>query len=791
MRASIRVAGIVQGVGFRPFIYRLAQDYGLTGYVQNRGDAGVEIVAEGDDGKLAGFIADIDAKRPPLAEIYSIETRFGEGKGDFRSFSIKHSDAAGSGKGSVIPYDVAICDDCVRDMGDAANRRHDYFFTTCTNCGPRYTAITGLPYDRPLTTMSEFEMCGNCSREYLDPADRRYHAQTIACPKCGPQAFLADGSGKAAAMVGGKIAAYGDGSAVLALDGDNGSADAIRRAGQLLAQGKIVAIKGNGGFHLSCDASNCDAVELLRKRLGRMQQPFAVMAKNVDVLSGAVDIGADERDALLSRARPIVVLDKAKGERSGIIAQNVAPGLHNVGIMLPHTGSHILLFGGCADKCRAFVMTSANAPGEPMVVDNGEALEKLCGVADYFLFYDRRIAQRCDDSVVRLVGGRMAMLRRSRGYAPAPVVLPKASKSCVVAMGPELDVVSCILMGDKGFLSQHVGNTARYDTLLFLEDATRHLMMLTGAKPKCVACDLHPSFGTTRLARRLSDELDAPLFRVQHHHAHGGALMAEHGLDELVVIAADGYGYGTDGKAWGGEVLHCNSDGAFDRVAHLEEQPLVGGDLATVWPVRMAFGVLSKILSRQEAAEWIERNAHCLPHGMAEAHLLSGMAETKRLMGETTSCGRMLDAVSATLGVCARRTYEGEPAMKLESAARGGRYVLDLEPASSKVIPTTPLVAEIYEKSGSSMTADLSYSAEEYLASSLARSACEAANERGVKFVGASGGCFYNSHLMSAVRKTVADAGLSMVTHKAVPAGDGCVALGQAFVADRLLESRK
>ena len=752
MRAEIKVSGIVQGVGFRPFVYRTALENRLTGYVRNRGDAFVEIIVEGKEGNVKAFLRDLRRKKPPLARVHDIKTKLSEGKNEFDRFSILKSSGEAAFSGSVIPPDVSICEACLRELRDSKDKRHDYFFITCTDCGPRYTIIEDLPYDRPNTTMKQFRMCRFCQREYVDPSNRRFHAQTVACPACGPKASLADREGRVVS-----------------------SKDPIREAGRLLEEGNVLAIKGYGGFHVATATTKDEPIVRLRAVKHRSQKPFAIMARDLETIKRFAEVSRKEAELLTSYVKPIVLLKKSSGY---YLSDLIAPGLHNVGVMLPYTGLHQMLFDCVREP--AFVMTSANPPNEPIVTENDEAVQKLGSVVDYFLFHDRLVAQRCDDSVVRVHGKDVSFIRRSRGFAPEPVRLKKAAGKCVLALGGELNSTSCVLLGDKAFVSQHVGDVENLETLRFLKSASEHLLRLTNCKPDVIACDLHPKFTTTALAKDWSDELGVPLVQVQHHHAHGAALMAEHGLDEIVAIVCDGYGYGLDGEAWGGEVLYCNNQGEFRRVGHLEPQPMVGGDLATRYPLRMGAGILSKATSIEE---WLRSNSGHLPHGEQEVDVILQQLK-KGSVSLTSSCGRILDAVSVVLGICYERTYEGEPAMRLEAAAANGKDVLKLQPTvKAHVVDTTALVHRIFERRKADAVGNLAFSAQRYLAEGLAQVAVDEAKRLGVGVVGFSGGVAYNEHITYAMRRFVEENKLRFAVHKSVSAGDGGVSFGQAIAA--------
>jgi hydrogenase maturation protein HypF len=751
LRAEIVVSGIVQGVGFRPFVYRTASANGLVGFVRNRGDAGVEIVVEGEEGSVRRFVRDLKEKSPPLARIHSLVVKYEKDKSDFETFSIIKSSEDVELSGSVIPPDISICDECLKELRKPENRRHNYFFITCTDCGPRYTIIRRLPYDRQNTTMRSFPMCDRCLREYSDPSNRRFHAQTVACSECGPRAYLTTNSGQP-------------------MD----CKDPIREAGKLLEEGYIVAVKGNGGFHIATATTQSKPIMRLRKTKHRAQKPFAIMARDIEAVKSFAELGRKEFEVLISYIKPIVLLKKSD---EYYLSDLISPGLHTIGVMLPYTGLHVMLFDEVCEP--AFVMTSANPPNEPIIIRNSEALKKLGSVVDYFLLHNRAIAQRCDDSVVRLHGENQSIIRRSRGYAPEPIRLKHSVRNCALGVGAELNVASCVLLRDKAFMSQHIGDVEKLETLMFLEETIGHLTRLTNSKVARIACDLHPKFNTTRLAQKLGNSLECPLLPVQHHYAHVASLMGEHGVEELIGIACDGFGYGVNGGAWGGEILHCRLDG-FERLAHLEEQPMVGGDLATRYPLRMAAGML---YGEVDIEEWLLSNSKWFPHGEREIEVVLRQLE-RRSTPKTTSCGRVLDAVSALLGICYERTYEGEPAMKLESAAMKGKDVLNLKPKiEGKALDTTFLLKEIFDRRGGRSVADLACSAQSYLAKGLAELAVEEAERLNIKTIGFSGGVAHNEHITLTIRRIIEANGFKFLVPNLVPPGDGGISLGQALIA--------
>lgn len=753
MRVRVNVTGIVQGVGFRPFIYRIAVENDLKGYVRNRGDAGVEILLEGTEANIKGFMRDLEEKKPPLAQIHDVITKRLEGREEYEEFTIQKSSEQAELSGSVIPPDIAICNECQKELRDPKDPRYEYFFITCTNCGPRYTIIDRLPYDRENTTMRDFPMCDFCKSEYTNPLNRRFHAQTVADAKCGPKAYLTDANGESIE-----------------------SKDPIREAGKLLSKGYIVAVKGYGGFHVATSTTKEEPLARLREVKHRSQKPFAIMARSINALRTFAEVSKSERELLVSYTRPIVLLNKSDAY---YLSDLIAPGLHNVGVMLPYTGLHYMLFDKVNDL--AFVMTSANPPNQPIIDDNEEALKILGDTVDYFLFHNRRIAQRCDDSVARMHGKDLVFIRRSRGYAPAPIMLEERAKRCVVGLGGELNNTACVLLENKAFISQHIGDVENVETRDFLENATKHLIRLTNSRVEAIACDLHPKFTTTKLAQYLAEENGWQMLQVQHHYAHIAALMTEHDVKEIVGICCDGYGYGIDGEAWGGEILLCTRESSgFKRVAHLEEQPLIGGDLATRYPLRTALGILYK---NADVENWLQENKQRFPYGEKEIQIILHQLEKGNGIIKTTSCGRVLDAVSAVLGVCYERTYEGEPAMKLESAVIKGRDILKLKLIiKGNALDTTQLLKEIFEKREKHPITDLAYSAHAYIAKGLASLAIEKASENSIRTIGFSGGTACNQILASIMRETVEAAGLRFLVHKAVPPGDGGLSFGQAVV---------
>jgi hydrogenase maturation protein HypF len=744
-KAIIEISGTVQGVGFRPFIYRMAKAIGLAGYVKNLGDAGVEILAEGDWKKIERLIEKIKNESPKNARIDGLSVRLTTEGSEYKEFRIVSSGGTGIG-GKIIP-DYGICTSCVKDITEKKNRRYGYALTTCTGCGPRFTILGKVPLDRENTSYKVFPPCSECKKEYSDPENRRFYAQTIACPGCGPKYFLLDGSGK-------KI---------------NKPIDtAIRK----LKEGRIVAIKGVGGMHLACLARDDSAVLELRKRRQRPQQPFAVMA-TLGMARKIAHISRNDEELLNSKERPIVVLKKGKGYD---LSEKVAPGLSNIGVILPYSGLHHILFEEIEGP---LVMTSANARGEPMIKDNEAVLKS--NAADYYLLHDLEIRNRCDDSVIKNVNSRPVFIRRSRGYVPMPVSLRNPKDKTVLALGAGENVSFCLLKGNDAFISQHIGNTENLRTMEFLREAIDHFLELIPSKIDAFACDLHPSYNTTKLAGELSERYDAPVTRVQHHHAHLMSLAGEHNLDEMIGICCDGVGYGIDGKAWGGEVFSLKKK-RIERIGHLKEQPMPGGDAAAHYPARMVAGMLYDEYSHEELKS-ILSGLH-FQHGEKEIGVVLKQLEKGINVQETTSTGRVLDAAAALLGICPYRTYEGEPAMKLEAAAIGGKDLKFNYVTDKNVLDTTALLIEALDaKKKKHKTRDIAYSIETALARGFAEIAVNAAGRENIDTIGVSGGVAYNDVFVRTIAGCVKENERIFVQNADVPCGDGGISYGQSAYA--------
>lgn len=752
-RAEITVTGTVQGVGFRPFVYRLGTGHHLDGTVKNAGAAGVEIAVEGQKADIEAFVEDLRDKAPPLSSIESIDSAWRPPE-DIEGFGIVPSTSGDSGAG-VIPPDTGMCDDCLEELFDPESRYHRYWGTSCVNCGPRFTVIEELPYDRPATTMSAFPMCDSCRSEYIEPSDRRYHAQTIACPDCGPTLTFEDETGTA-------------------VDTRTG---AIERAVDRLRTGDILAIKGVGGSHLACTGTDPAVVENLRERTGRPAKPFALMAPSIGAIEEFATIGPEERAALEDVRRPIVLVEK-DGAVDWLDA--VAPGLHTVGVMLPYAGLHHLLFDGIETP---LVMTSGNLPGEPMCVDRECIQTALGDVIDGAVVHDRRIEARCDDSVVRFVGDQRRFLRRSRGWVPEPLALPSPTGDPrgILAMGGAYDTTVGITTSDRVLLSQHLGDVDDPQSVHFLRGATDHLLDLTGVEPSAVACDMHPEFATTRIAEEWTEDgLEGPV-RVQHHHAHAASLLAEADLDRAIVIAADGTGYGPDGTVWGGEVLDATFSEA-SRVGGLDSFELPGGEAAVTRPAR----TLASLLDQEERIDDLLVTRDAVDSADAAAIVRSQLDQGVNVVG-TTSAGRFLDAISALLGTGTHRRYQGEPAMRLEALAGESPPVEFEIPYSSRddlrVVDVREIARRIDDMTGNISDERLAATAQWALGTGLADIAVEQAERQGIEVVGFTGGVAYNEAITRAIADRVADSGLTLVTHDEVPPGDGGLSYGQAVVA--------
>jgi hydrogenase maturation protein HypF len=743
IRHVLRVRGIVQGVGFRPAVYRLARAQGLSGWVRNDAD-GVWIEVEGPEDTVQGFPALLRQEAPPLSRIDRIDVS-PMTPVHVSGFSILTSGSAREGE-AAIPPDVATCEACLRELADPTDRRYRYPFINCTDCGPRYTIVRGVPYDRARTTMSSFPLCSDCRREYEDPGNRRFHAEPNACPACGPRLEL---------LRPGEAPHFAE--------------DALRSALEALAAGRVVAVKGLGGFFLAVDATNEAAVATLRTRKRRPRKPFALMARGLGEVRRLAELDDVECAALSSPARPIVLLAARKGNG---VAPSVAHGLSELGVMLPYTPLHHLLLEG---RAPVLVMTSGNAAEEPLARDHAEALTRLVGVADVFLVHDRDIHARVDDSVLRVQAGRPQLVRRARGYVPAALALPFESPP-VLAVGAELKNTVCLTRGRHAYLSSHVGDLQNAQTHAFFLEVITGLERLLAVEPAVVAHDLHPDYLSTRWARARG----LPTVAVQHHHAHVAACLAEHGRMEPVIgVAFDGTGCGPAGDLWGGEVLLADLAG-FRRLAHLRPLSLPGGEAAIREPWRLAGAALL------DAGEPLDCLADLDPRRLGWVRELVARPS---LCPRATGAGRWFDAVAALCGVCRDVTYEGQAAIELEAAAAPGGcepYPFAWEPGSGEphvidLRPTVRGVAADLRTGGPGAVVAARF--HETLSRAVHRACVDARDAHGVTTVALSGGCFQNRRLTGRTRELLAAAGFEVLLHGQVPPNDGGVALGQAAIA--------
>ena len=753
VRRLLRVQGIVQGVGFRPFVARTARDLGLAGRVQNT-TRGVEIEVQGPAEAVARFQEALEGSPPPMAVILEVEARdlpVRAGPGPFRIVASREDPVASA----VIPPDIATCPACTAELFDPADRRHGYPFINCTDCGPRYTIIRAVPYDRSRTAMAGFTMCDRCAAEYADPGSRRFHAQPNACPRCGPRVTLRGARGEA-------------------LEGDPllGAVEALRAGG-------IVALLGLGGFHLACDALREEPVAELRRRKGRPAKPFAVMAADLETARVLARLDPEDEALLTSPQAPILLVPARSG--SGL-APSVAPGQDRVGIFLPYTPLHHLVFR--RGPFRALVMTSGNRSDEPILASWEEARERLAGVPDRFLIHDRPIVHRVDDSVVKATNRGPVLIRRARGYAPVPVPLGNPGGRVVLAVGAELASTVCVVRGSYAYPSPHIGDLGSLEVEHVLRDTTEHLLGLLRVRPDLVVHDLHPGYRSTRYAREW-EAAGVEVVAVQHHEAHAAACMAEHGLRaDGVVLALDGLGYGTDGTLWGGEIL-VGRPGRFRRAGHLVPVPQPGGDRAAREPWRMAASHLRRVLG----PGWRELPLPCFrDRAREDLEVLHRMMEQGVNAPPTTSCGRLFDAAAAILGFAGPMTYPAQAPMELEAlAARSAGPPADLGDGSLRqdrgilLLDPGPLVRALAEQALAGRDpgrAALGF--HRGLAGLLAAGAAAAARAEDLTDVYLTGGCLQNAILLELLCAGLESRGLTPRLHRRLPPGDGGISFGQA-----------
>ncbi len=762
----LRVSGIVQGVGFRPFIHRIARKSNVKGYVRNLGGSEVEIHVEGTLDNVLLFLHRLEKEKPPPAIIEELELERTKTQ-NFKDFKILKSSFE-SKLYSMIPPDIGICKYCLEEILDPKSRWYMYPFNSCAWCGPRFSIMEKVPYDREYTSMIDFPLCNECLKEYRDPENtRRFHAQGISCPKCGPKVWLTDNRGEPIP-----------------------SKNPIFEAAKLIDEGCIIAIKGIGGFHIASLATDDDVVLTLRKRKRRPQKPFALMALNVEVVEKIAEPSKRIIEALLSPEKPIVLVPKKKNTP---VSEYVAPGLDTLGIMLPYTGLHYMLLSWSHDKF--LIMTSGNPKGKPMCIDEKCAFEKLSKYVDYFLLHNRRIINRVDDSVVRLTHGKLTFLRRSRGYAPKWFKSPIELDKPIIAFGAELANAGAI--GIKNYIipTQYIGDMDDYETLCFLEEALMFLAKTyhIDLRKAIYVSDMHPQYATTRLAREWSEKYSSKIIAIQHHHAHIASVMVEQKIPYykwVVGIAIDGVGYGLDGNIWGGEVLLA-SYSSFKRVGHLVYQPMPGGDLATLYPVRMLISYMMQTFGEDYTRKYIIRNGlhKWLKYGLKELDIVIRQVNSG-LSPMTSSTGRFLDTISALLGICYLRTYEGEPAMKLEAYAKRNKgKVLDYQPKITVengvfLIDVVDMFRWVFDNLESKRKEDIASTIQYNVGEALAEVALKAMKGRKIlPKILVSGGAAVNDFIIKAIVERAREEDIEVVFNTKVPPGDGGLALGQVAIA--------
>ena len=747
-RKKIQVTGLVQGVGFRPFVYRLACRHNLAGWVRNT-SRGVEIEVEGPPASLDLFIRQLSQKAPALSRVERVVSADVALLAQ-ETFEILASESL-AGTEAVIPPDVGLCPDCAREIRDPADRRFQYPFTNCTNCGPRFTLIRQIPYDRPQTTMAIFAMCRACRREYEDPGDRRFHAEPTACPDCGPQAWLE-------------------------YQGETLAQEVLAAAARLLRAGKILAVKGLGGFHLACDARNDAAVRALRERKGRQDKPFALMVRDLEEAARVGELTDLERSLLLSPERPIVL---CRGRPGGGISPLAAPGNNYLGLLLPYTPLHLLLMD---EAPPALVMTSGNLSEEPLVFTDKEAREKLSRLADAFLMHNRDIHVPCDDSVVRpLPDGTAIPLRRARGFVPQTIPLPLAAPE-ILGVGAEQKNTFCLAWGQTALMSQHIGDLDTLETFEYYQLAIRHFEALSRKRPRILAHDLHPHYFSTRYAR---EQEGVKLIEVQHHHAHVAACLAENGrTDRCLGLALDGTGYGPDGTVWGGEVLVADLTG-FTRVGHLSPVRLPGGEAAIRNPARMATAYLYAAYGDNflEVAEKLGLSFPDLERRVLLKQLATGWHSP-----QTTSTGRLFDAVAAATGICRQRTYEGQPALEVEMATdleEQGFYPAQVHQGQETLELDTLAVfrGAVSDRLAGQDQAIIAGRFHQSLARGLTEMCLRLRERTGLNLIALSGGVFQNGLLAMSLKARLDEQGFEVLTHRLVPPNDGGLSLGQVAIA--------
>ena len=740
---KIRISGIVQGVGYRPYIYKTAVDMNISGYVANTGGE-VLIHAEGIEHELEAFTECLRKNHPEGSSVNSVDIILTEIK-NFSDFRIVES-IPNKQVSIAIPPDISICKKCINDISDSSSRYFSYPFTSCTKCGPRFSIISDIPFDRENTAMNEFEMCDDCNKEYENPEDRRHHAQTICCPKCGPSFKLLDNQGK------------------------EQDEESFKKARRLIKQGFILAVKGVGGYHLICDAKNNEAVRILRERKKREKKPFAVMFKNLDSLSKSCLMNENEKKIIQSREKPIVLL---KQKDSSNLSELINPGLNRVGAMLPYSAIHYLLFD---DEIDSIVATSGNITGQPLIIDDKKVLESLKSIADYFLVHNRKIINRCDDSVV--LNGQF--VRRARGYSPVSLKLSYSNNSEILACGADLKNTFTLIKGDTAYISQYIGDLSSIETYDAYKETIKQYKRLFKINTDIVVCDMHPDYLSTRYAKKSG----AKIIKVQHHHAHIASVIAEHGIkEEVISVAFDGTGYGTDGTIWGGEFFKASLNG-FERVAHIKEMLLPGGEFTAKEPWRMAAIYLNKSFGN----EYKNLKIPCIEEiQKSNGEVLIKAVESGINSVISTSAGRLFDAISALLGICYMNTYEGQAAAELEAIAdikQTKLYDYEIQKGEMSVIDFAKTISSIVQeiKAGRPIS-EIAGAFHNTIAYSIAEMCRNIRKNTGLRIVALSGGVFQNQLLLRNTIKLLENDGFNVYINNIVPCNDGGISFGQAAIA--------
>lgn len=697
------------------------------------------------------FLKKIKNEKPLLVKYDKIVRQKIENEKKFNDFTIVSSNDSKKTTDSLIPPDISVCNDCILEMKDEKKRYNNYPFISCPNCGPKFSLLKKLPYDRINTTMDVFSMCKNCKSDYEDPYNKRFHYELVSCSSCGPRYSVLDNNGNAVNIK-----------------------DPLLLIVDLLREGNIIALKGLGGFHLVSSAVNSKPIETIRLKKNRKNKPFAVMSKDFTSIKKFAILSSLEKKIMSCPIKPIVILNK---NDEFCLSPLISPGLHNVGVMLPYGGIHDRMFEYVDEP--ALLMTSANFTNSPIISHNDEAIKLLGSYVNYFFIHDREIFSKCDDSVIKVVDKGHSLLRRARGYVPSFIKTKKSINECILALGGQDNVTMSILYENRCYISQHIGNMENPDAFVYFKEVLKKTLNLLNLIHKYVVCDLNSSYTNSKLCYELTKD-ESNILRVQHHKSHIASLMMESGVDRLIGIVCDGTGLGLDGNMWGGEIFLCEDTDIIQRIGHLKEQPLIGGDLAANNPFRILLGTLYNQVENFE--EFIHSHIFCFPYGEKEIDHIISQVESEKFL-KTTSTGRILDAISSLLGICYQRTYEGEPAISLESAAINGNDISIFPKIDNNILDTTDLLRYLYYNRNKYSVKDLAYSSQICIANGLADIAIDNAIKYGTKNIGFSGGVAYNNIITTTMRKKITDTGLNFLTHRQIPPGDGGLSAGQAYLA--------